>query len=72
MPVKIVEPNGRILGVAGVQALDEWMTEDYVPFRGELLFADPEAAVGYLIISKDNPSGLPEYDASLKMPIRFR
>jgi hypothetical protein len=44
-----------------------------VPFQANLDFTIPENLErGYLVISKDNPSGLPEYDASFKIPVKFK
>lgn len=49
----------------------EWMTEDFVPFEGSLTFTKPSASSGYLILSKNNPSGLPENDESIMIPVKF-
>ncbi|MBI2109383.1 MAG: hypothetical protein HYT93_04420 [Parcubacteria group bacterium] len=63
-----------------------WMTEDFVPFKTELQFENPSSASasfrrdgldadfskhGTLILRKDNPSGLPEHDDALEIPIFF-
>lgn len=57
-----------------------WMTEDFVPFSGTLEFDAPyEGGVaapdfmrrGTLILQKDNPSGLPEHDDAVEVPILF-
>ncbi len=70
-PVKIADANGTVLGTAVAQAQDEWMTENFVPFKVSLEFASPTTADGVLILEKDNPSGLPEHDDALKIPIKF-
>ena len=58
-------------GVA--QAQSDWMTSDYVPFTATLTFAKPSYSDrGTLILKKDNPSGLPEHDAALEVPIKFK
>lgn len=72
IPVTLKDQNGKILAQQGFQAKGEWMTEDYVEFEGELTFDDPETEYGVLIINKDNPSGLPELDASFAVPVRFK
>lgn len=73
LPVKLVDVDGHVIVAVGAQAQGEWMTEKMVPFAAELIFTAPVTATsGYLIIAKDNPSGLPEYDAAVRMPVRFR
>jgi hypothetical protein len=50
------------------------MTEDFVPFKATLNFTVDKniySRNGALILKKDNPSGLPEYDDALEIPIVF-
>ena len=47
------------------------MTTDFVPFSVTLTFVKPATATGTLVLQKDNPSGLPEHDASVEMPVQF-
>jgi len=71
-PVVIVDWDGRIIGQGIAQAQGEWMTTEFVPFEATLTFtADPQAysTRGSLILQKDNPSGLPEYDDALEIPV---
>ena len=70
-PVRITDANGTELGVAPAQAEGEWMTEEFVPFSATLEFKSPATQRGYLILEKDNPSGLPENADELKIPISF-
>src|SRR3989344_8635370 len=70
-PVRIFDDNGVELGVAIAQAGGEWMTEDFVPFVAILEFKKPSTKKGVLVLQKDNPSGLPEHDAELRIPIVF-
>lgn len=71
-PVRILDGAGRELGVVPAQAKDEWMTEEFVPFEATLNFTPSTTAEGTLVIEKDNPSGLPENDKSVRIPIRFK
>ena len=50
------------------------MTDEYVPFGAELKFtgATKVSKRGYLILKKDNPSGLPEKDKALEVAIFFK
>jgi len=70
-PIKLVDEKGNELGMAIAQAQSDWMTEDFVPFEAKLEFQKPETKKGFLILKKDNPSGLQENDDELRMPVRF-
>ncbi|MCE9548826.1 Gmad2 immunoglobulin-like domain-containing protein [Candidatus Nomurabacteria bacterium] len=70
-PVEILDANGKKLGVSYVQAEGEWMTTEFVPFKGNLIFSSPETSTGTLILRKDNPSDMRELDDSISIPIRF-
>jgi hypothetical protein len=50
------------------------MTEQLVPFKAELTFKAPvdENRRGSLILKKDNPSGLPENDDAIEIPVTFK
>ncbi|NCU44687.1 hypothetical protein EOM71_03355 [Candidatus Falkowbacteria bacterium] len=69
--VKIVDANGQLLGIAPAQAQVDWMTEDFVPFQTMVEFTQPSTSSGFIILAKDNPSGLPENDAEVRLPVRF-
>ncbi|OHA09213.1 MAG: hypothetical protein A3A44_01455 [Candidatus Sungbacteria bacterium RIFCSPLOWO2_01_FULL_60_25] len=71
-PAYIFDADGNKLGVTPAEARGEWMTGDFVPFRAVLEFKRPATERGTLILKKDNPSGLPEHDDELRVPIRFR
>ena len=77
-PVSLVNWDGVIIAEGVVESQGEWMTEDFVPFKANLEFTNPYnegdpdfMKSGTLILRKDNPSGLPEYDDALEIPIRF-
>jgi hypothetical protein len=70
LPVKLLAADGEIIVAHYAEAQSDWMTEDLVPFKATLEFATT-ATSGYLVISKDNPSGLPENDASFQIPVNF-
>ena len=71
-PIKIEDSNGKVLGQSFVQAQDNWMTIDFVPFSGKIEFSTPETSTGTLVLQKDNPSGLPEFDEEIRVPIKFK
>ncbi|MDO8471150.1 MAG: Gmad2 immunoglobulin-like domain-containing protein [bacterium] len=70
-PVKILDANGKQLGVGIAQAQGEWMTTNFVPFSATVNFSAPTTQTGTIVFQKDNPSGLPEHDAQVMIPIRF-
>lgn len=71
-PVVLTDEDGLIIAEGIAQAEDEWMTENFVPFTTTLTFARPAYGDrGTLILRKDNPSGLPEHDDALEIPVRF-
>lgn len=73
LPIKLVDNEENILATSYAMAEGDWMTEAPVFFSGILDFSIPvDLESGYLVISKDNPSGLPENDGSVRMPVRFK
>jgi len=71
-PAKLYDEKGNLLGVAIAQAQDEWMTEDFVPFKANLEFSFSITQKGVLVLKKDNPSGLPENADELRIPVAFK
>jgi hypothetical protein len=69
-PMKLLDSNGNVLAQGPAQAQAEWMTEDFVPFSATLNFT-ATTATGSLILEKDNPSGMPEHDQSVTIPVSF-
>lgn len=70
-PVKLFDVNGNLIAQHYAQAQGEWMTTEYVPFSSTLTFAAPTTATGTLVLENDNPSGLPEHDDQIRIPVRF-
>jgi len=76
-PIVIVDWDGRIIGRGIATAKDDWMTERFVRFEGEITFEKPAGAEersrrGAAIFRRDNPSDLPENDAALEISIYFK
>ncbi|HRY62445.1 MAG TPA: Gmad2 immunoglobulin-like domain-containing protein [Candidatus Paceibacterota bacterium] len=71
-PVILRDKSGKELGIAVAQATSDWMTEDFVNFVAEIKFEPAGLKEGELIFKKDNPSGLPENDAEIVLPVRFK
>lgn len=69
--IDITDANGLVLGSGTATATDNWMTEDFVPFTATIYRAKSGMEKGYIVLKKDNPSGLPENDLSIKIPVQF-
>jgi hypothetical protein len=82
-PIILVDWDGRIIAESYASALldpsdpeSTWMTAEFVPFEGTIEFDNPSwdadfSKRGWVIFAKDNPSGLPEHDDALEIPILF-
>lgn len=71
-PIYLLDSHGNMLGQGIAQAQGDWMTSDYVPFTATITFTADSQIVGdagTLVLQKDNPSGLPENDDSLRVPV---
>jgi benzodiazapine receptor len=71
-PIEIQDENGTVIGQGHATAGSDWMTEDFVPFTAQIAFTKPSGSTGKLILRKDNPSGLPEKDDELWIPVTFK
>ena len=71
-PIYLTNWDGLIIAEGYATAQGEWMTTEFVPFTATLTFENPTYKNnGSLILKKDNPSGLPEHDDALEIPIFF-
>lgn len=69
-PVSLYDANDVLVAQAPAQAQGDWMTEEFVPFAVTLAYsADTET--GTLVLQNDNPSGLPENDKEVRIPVTF-
>lgn len=68
-PLKIVDLAGNVVTTTYATAQGEWMTEDFVDFKTQVVFAVTTTTSATLILEKDNPSGLPEHANSVSVPI---
>jgi len=72
-PLVLTNWDGLIIAQSYAEAKDDWMTTEFVPFEGVLKFEKPEYGEnGFLILQKDNPSGLPEHDDAVEIPVLFK
>lgn len=71
-PVFLTDWDGLIIADGIATAQGDWMTSEFVPFTATLnytLATTSYSNKGTLILQKDNPSGLPEYDDALEIPV---
>lgn len=69
-PVKLLDGDGNIIVTEPAIAQSDPLTENFVPYKTLLEF-NTTATSGYLVLTNDNPSGLPEYELSVKIPVLF-
>lgn len=69
-PVKLLDDQGNIIATSVASPESDPLTDDFVPFTSSLEFVTT-STTGTLIISNDNPSGLPEYSESVSLPVKF-
>ncbi|HCB56302.1 hypothetical protein A2239_03330 [Candidatus Uhrbacteria bacterium RIFOXYA2_FULL_40_9] len=71
-PVVLVDWDGLIIAQGYIQTTEDWMTTEFVPFEGTLEFEIPSYKNnGAIIFHNDNPSGLPEHDRAVEIPIFY-
>jgi len=68
-PLELITSEGEVLASGYVIADGHWMTTGFVPFSGELAFAVEAPTEAFLLLRRDNPSDLPENDASARVPL---
>ena len=71
LPVLVTDSHNNVIASAAAQADGEWMTTEYVDFSVTIPFSTNQP-FGFIVIKKDNPSGLPENDAQIKIPVTFK
>lgn len=70
-PITLQDANGREVASGVATALDEWMTEDFVPFTATIKFIKPSTEQGNIVLHKANASDLEDKDDSLVVPVTF-
>jgi hypothetical protein len=68
-PIMVQIEDGSKIAQSQMLALDDWMTTDLVNFKAEITITEAYSGPATLVLIKDNPSGLPENDDSLEIPI---
>ena len=68
---ELYDAKGNFLGRAILTAQKNWMSEDFVPFEGNLIFTQPQSPTGVLKFLSSNPSGLKENQKVFEVPVQF-
>lgn len=68
-PIEILDKDGAVLTSSIATAQGEWMTENFVQFVSKVKVPGGYMGPATVVLKKDNPSGLPENDASISFPI---
>ena len=72
-PLKVLDQNRNSIGAGVAHAEGEWMTANFVPFTASIDVTESKYhGSATLILLKDNPSGLPENDDSVSIPISIQ
>lgn len=72
-PIVLTDWDGRVIAESIGRITEDWMTEELVNFEVTLEFEKPSYKDnGALILRKDNPSGLPEHDDAVEIPVVFK
>jgi len=69
-PIVLLDSNNNIVARSFATAQSDSMTEDFVKFKALIEFI-ANTARGELLLLKDNPSGLPENEDGLRVPVLF-
>ena len=67
-PIEVTKPDGSVLVQTHGSAQGDWMTPDFVPFSASVDVGSYRG-LATLTLKRDNPSGMPSYDASISLPI---
>lgn len=68
-PFMIQAEDGSKIAQGITTAQGEWMTTELVEFKAEVSINPAYSGPATLVLLKDNPSGLPENEDSLEIPI---
>ena len=71
-PVLLFDGQGNKIAESYATAQAEWMTQGFVNFEGTLRFDNSFAGTrGMLILRRDNPTDMPQFDDALEIPVNF-
>lgn len=68
-PIEVLDATGAVIAQTHADALSDWMTAEQVAFSATTTIATEYHGAATLVLHKDNPSGLPEHEDSIQIPI---
>ncbi len=68
-PVVVTDQSGNVIAQLPATADGDWMTVEFVPFSATVTVSNGYTGPATITLKKDNPSGLPEHDASVSYPV---
>lgn len=71
-PAVLVDSSDKEIASGQMKTEGEWMTENYVSFKGEIKYSASATTSAKLVLKKDNPSGLPTNEAKVEIPITLK
>lgn len=71
-PIQLRDSEGNVLARGIANAEGEWMTTEQVPFLAKIELEKFYEGTATLVLLRDNPSGLPENDDSLEVPLTIQ
>jgi len=69
---ELYDEKQNFLGQTILKAQKDWMSEEFIPFSGELFFTQPTIQNGVLRFLSDNPSGLSQKQKIFELPVQFQ
>lgn len=70
-PIKVIDKDGNVLLNTYATAQGDWMTTEQVTFTANITITN-YSGPATLALLKDNPSGLPEHDDAVSIPITIQ
>jgi hypothetical protein len=71
-PVEVIDQKGSVLGKGIIKGPADWMTRNsWIDFETKIDFKSGTAKEGFVVFKKDNSSGDPSRDQSIKIPVKF-
>lgn len=71
-PIQVRDKDGNVIARTFASALGEWMTTEQVGFSSTVIVEGGYKGPATLILIKNNPSGLPEHDDAVEIPVTIQ
>jgi hypothetical protein len=68
-PLQVRDKDGNVIARTYASAQGDWMTTELVPFTSTIHIDTVYKGEATLILLRNNPSGLPEHDDAVEVPI---